>query len=119
MENLFRNNYRSVIKDDFEDDFIMFKSVKRTINSYIKNPNTDKLHSIYNRIFILRRVFHEQFLYEQLMSNNDNDNSKNLMCYFIAESFGHDMNCNEDAIDDLWTIQISDLLENTKIRTED
>lgn len=118
MEDLFRTNYRSILVDDFDDDFNMFKSVKRTINSYIKNPNTEKLHSIYNRIVILQRLFHKDFLFGQLVENNDNEIGKNLMKYYNVEAFGVNMKFEEEMIEDLWGIQMVDLLENTKIRAE-
>jgi hypothetical protein len=116
MEDKFLMNYRSMVADDFEEDYMMFRSIKRTTNSYIKRPNTDKLHSIYNRIVVLRRSFHESFLFEQIIRNNDSDDGKNLIGYFISESFDINGFYDEDKIDDLWIIQISDLLDNTKIK---
>ena len=116
MENKFLVNYRGMVADDFEEDYLMFRSIKRTTNSYIKRPNTDKLHSIYNRIVVLRRSFHEVFLFEQIVRNNDTVNAKNLISYFMAESFNSKEEYEEDKIDDLWIIQISDLLDNTKIK---
>ena len=94
----------------------MFRSIKRTTNSYIKRPSTDKLHSIYNRIVVLRRSFHEVFLFEQIVRNNDTVDAKNLISYFMTESFNSKEVYDEDKIDDLWVIQISDLLDNTKIK---
>ena len=116
MEEKFITNYRGIVADDFDEDYQMFRSIKRTTNSYIKRPNTDKLHSIYNRIVVLRRSFHESFLFEQIVGNNDSDDGKNLIGYFISESFDIDGFYDEDKIDDLWIIQISDLLDNTKIK---
>ena len=116
MENKFLMNYRGIVADDFEEDYLLFRSIKRTTNSYIKRPNTDKLHSIYNRIVILSRSFHKVFLFEQIVANNDSLDAKNLISYFMAESFNSKEGYEEDKIDDLWIIQISDLLDNTKIK---
>ena len=116
MEDKFLMNYRGIVADDFEEDYLMFRSIKRTINSYIKRPNTDKLHSIYNRIVVLRRSFHEAFLFEEIVGNNDTVDGKNLIGYFISESFNINAEYDEANIDDLWIINISDLLDNTKIK---
>ena len=115
MKEKFINNYRGIVADDFEEDYLLFRSIKRTTNSYIKRPSTDKLHSIYNKIAVLRRLFHESFLFEQIAGNNDSIAAKNLISYFMSESFGSVVDYIEDEIDDLWSIQISDLLDNTKI----
>lgn len=116
-ETIFLENYRHIVQDDFEEDYKMFRSVKRTVNSYIKNPNVDKLHSIFNRIYILRRLFFENFLYEQLRNHMDTPSAKNLTVYFINEAFKKDLEVDEEIIEDLWAIQIQDLLENYKIST--
>lgn len=118
IEKEFLENYRNIVLDDFDEDFKMFRSVKRTVNSYIKNPNVDKLHSIYNRIFILKRLFFEDFLYEKLRDHMDSIFAKNLIIYFVNEAFNKKINVNEEIIEDLWAIQIQDLLENYKIAIE-
>lgn len=116
MEERFRKNYKGLVRDDFEEDFVLFKSIKRTTNSFMKNPNTDKLHSIYNKIFVLKRLFHESFLFGSLVENNDNKDAKNLIAFILSEVFDGDVEYEESSLDELWTIHVSDLLENTKIK---
>ena len=116
MEDKFLVNYRGIVADDFGEDYQMFRSIKRTTNSYIKRPNTDKLHSLYNKIVVLRRSFHESFLFEYIVKNNDTDEAKNLISFFISESFQSKEEYDDGKLDDLWLIQISDLLDNTKIQ---
>ena len=118
MREDFRKHYKNFILDDFEEDFALFNTLKRTVKSYLKSPTVEKLHTIYNRLFLLRRLFCETFVYEQLINHMDKYDEKQFIMYFINTSFEFEFhNLSDDKVDELWKIQLADLLENVKIKT--
>lgn len=118
MRNDFRKHYKNFIEDDFEEDFALFNTLKRTVKSYLKSPTVEKLHTIYNRIYLLKRLFCEVFIYDQLINHMDTYGEKQFIKYFIHEAFDYaHPNLVLDDADELWKIQLADLLENTKIKT--
>ena len=52
------DNPSAVTKEDFLDDLIRFKYIKRLINKYLKNGEV-KLHLLLNHIIIVYNVFNE------------------------------------------------------------
>ena len=109
-------NYTNQLTTDFEEDYLLFKTFKRIINSYYKAPNEQKFHSMYNKIFILRRVFKEEFIYTNLVESMAYPYTKNLISYILNELFGQSFEIDE--VEDVWEEHINYLLKKNLIKKE-
>jgi hypothetical protein len=114
----FRGFYIGAVVSEFDDDFFLFRSLKRTINSYIKVPDKSKIHSICNKIVILRRVFDEDFLYEEIFKIVSEDIYKiNFMKYIMNEVFCTRYKISE--FDPQWEDAILELFAENKIQKQE
>jgi len=110
----FRKKYIGAVLDEFDEDFFLFRSLKRTINSYMKTPDKAKIHSIINKIVILRRVFKNRFLYEELIKIVQEDIYKSCFIkYILNEVFSTNHEIEE--FDECWEENILELYDEKKI----
>jgi len=112
----FKSNYRGPIPNDFLEDFTTYRSIKRTVNSYIKNPHKDKVHSIFNKLVILRRSWDDSFLFPEIINNiGEGDLYKTcFLKYIITELFSCELDIEE--MDETWEEDVLCLIDEKKIR---
>lgn len=113
-----RKSYIGLIPSEFEEDFQLFKTVKRTLNSYFRKPDASKIHAIYNKIYILTSLFEREFLFEKLVGYVKNadvcekETRPDILLMFIITKF-FDLNYrtlyNDNDIDESWLNDITEI----------
>lgn len=111
-EKIFKQYYRGMIETEFKEDFFLVKTIRRTLNSFIKKPKIEKLHAIYNKIYITRNLFDYEFLYDELTTKMDTNQANWLMSSIIAEFF--DINYPRHEMPAEWETLINEF-KNIKI----
>jgi len=84
---LLKMNYKGLIEDEFKEDLTLFCSIRRVANFFQKNPSFEKIHSLYNKIFISIRQFDREVVFNLLINDMDNEDTKNLIIFIIAKYF--------------------------------
>ena len=83
-ELLFRKNYIGMIDDEFKEDYTAYKTIKRTINSFVKSPSVEKVRSIYNKILLSTRFFGKDLIYDSVINDQDTEQCKQIAIYMIC-----------------------------------
>lgn len=104
--------YKGYFLEEFKDDYMVFRSVIRIINSYFKNPDPSKSHAIYNKLIILHRVFDKNFINNELINNCDDEIKCSYFKYLLNEFFKS--RYKVDYFEDHWERDI-DKLKNSGI----
>ena len=100
---------------EFREDEILLKSLKRQITSYLKESTQERFHSIWNKIFILRKSFDKEKFYDIILSEMDTEDRKKFMQFILEEGFrieNSDININENP--KLWEYQLNKIKRRTK-----
>lgn len=115
--DLERQKFKKVYKGydfEFEEDYLIYRTVRRTLNSYFKNQSKRKIHILYNKLIMLSRVFPEQFLYHEIIISAPNMYTRNFFIYIINELF--QKNYTLDICDDCWEEQCDELIKERKVK---
>lgn len=110
----FQQLYKGILFSEFELDYKLYRTVVRLLKSYYNNPAKKKLHLLYNKMIVLRRVFPEKFLYHELIISAPNLYTRSLIIYFLNTLFS--TTYNYDLLDDIWEENLDELIDEKKIR---
>jgi hypothetical protein len=110
----FQRLYKNVAMADFDDDYASYKIIRRLLLSYYKNPSKGKIHAIYNKLVVLRRVFPETFIYHEIMKIAPNMYTRNLVAFIINEMFM--TTTRIDILDDCWVDHVEELVKDKLIK---
>ena len=98
IKNKFKINYKGMVQSEFNEDFAMYRNLCKNIRSYIKKPTLEMAGSIYNRLLLCSRFFHQDFLYEFLITEMDDQIQNDMMIFLIATFFDISYNSYMDDI---------------------
>ena len=87
IKKKFKINYKGMVQSEFNEDFAMYRNLCKNVRSFLKAPTQEKAGSIYNRLLLCSRFFHQDFLYEFLITEMDDEIQNNFMIFMIANYF--------------------------------
>jgi len=110
----FEKLYKYPDLEEFDEDYSNFKVISRLLISYYRAPDKKKIHSIYNKVVILRRVFPKTFIECEIIKIAPNMYTRNLIIFILNELFG--TSCNIDIQDDCWMEDLDELMEEHLVK---
>jgi hypothetical protein len=96
---------------EVEEDKNTLKALHRQITSYLRESTKERLHGIYNKIYILKKQFENDTNFEQSLTEDVKDTVKvNLIRFILNEGFDIKNSKTETKL--IWKYQLDQIKEN-------
>lgn len=109
------SNFRDFYKGhtvEYREDEYTFKVLKRQITSYLKESSLERLHGIFNKLYLLRKKFTKEEFYTILLEDMKSEDKKRFMQFLLSEGFEHpNREVNPEGI---WQHQLNIILNRYK-----
>lgn len=116
MSESFKKFYIGYKSDYIETEFL-FKTLKRQITAYLKESSMERFHSIFNKIFLLRKSLDKDHFYSVLLEGMNNVEKEKFMSFILSEGFGASNNSeNKVNVKDVWEHQMDIILKKYRIK---
>lgn len=98
---------------EYKEHEYLFKTLKRQISSYLKETSQERLHGIFNKIFLLRKCIDKEHFYSVLLEGMNTDEKEKFLKFILREGFEFEDEVN-DSVRNVWEHQLNNIL--TKYR---
>jgi len=110
----FKEFYKG-LECEYKEDEYLLKTLKRQITSYLKETSLERLHGIFNKIFILRKNFDKHKFYDILLDDLNNEEKENFLKFLLSEGF-NDINEEKFEGKSIWQKQLDLVLKKYRIK---
>jgi len=104
--NKFKNFYNGPLSSLEEDEFV-YKALKRQITAYIRESTFERLHGIFNKIYILRQFFDKEKFYDIILEDMNTEKKEVFINFILKEGFKFE---KEPIKEEIWEYQLKKIL---------
>ena len=113
MSKNFKEFYKGPTYTINEDEEL-YKTLKRQISSYLNESTFERLHSIFNKIYLLRKCFPKDVFYDILLKEMNTEQKRVFTLYILSEGFAVPKNDERGEKEEIWEVQLQKILKTIK-----
>lgn len=109
----FKDFYKGT-ESELKEDIELLKILKRQISLYLKENTSERLHGIFNKLYILRKSIDKDKFYDFLLSEMRSEETKKLTEFIMKE--GLLLGTFEGDIPINWKLHLDEIKKEVKIK---